>query len=224
MRAWWSPSRSAGPTSANANGKAGSMSDYQIVGPFQSHRVIVDGRRVPFLEALPVNGGKISLLLDGRYGLDISVADADAFIPWIADAIAIAHGLHLPPTGREGAGSRQPLPARSRYRLDRDRSGRVRGTRVGCPGCRPRARRRTTAGCRCRSSGTWPPALPGPSTGSPCGTCAPASMRSVDLLHRVLAARRRRRSTMCWWPVPVGALLRTQVMRYSLTGKPLRVL
>jgi hypothetical protein len=28
----------------NASGKAGSMSDYQIVGPFQSHRVIVDGR------------------------------------------------------------------------------------------------------------------------------------------------------------------------------------
>lgn len=60
------------------------MSEYQIVGPFQSHRVIADGRRVPFLEALPVNGGKLSLLLDGRYALDVSVADAEAFIPWIA--------------------------------------------------------------------------------------------------------------------------------------------
>ena len=49
------------------NGKAGRMSEYEIVGPFLSHRVIVDGRRVPFLEAMPVNGGKISLLLDGRY-------------------------------------------------------------------------------------------------------------------------------------------------------------
>jgi hypothetical protein len=47
------------------------MSDYQIVGPFQNHRVIVNGRRVPFLEALPLNGGKIRLLLNGRYALDV---------------------------------------------------------------------------------------------------------------------------------------------------------
>jgi hypothetical protein len=52
-------------------GKGGSMSDYQIVGPFQNHRVIVNGRRVPFLEALPLNGGKIRLLLNGRYALDV---------------------------------------------------------------------------------------------------------------------------------------------------------
>jgi len=78
------------------------VSDYQIVGPFQSYRVIVDGRRVPFLEALPVNGGKVSLLLDGRYALDISVADADAFIPWVADAIAVAMGYTCHPrAGKE---------------------------------------------------------------------------------------------------------------------------
>jgi hypothetical protein len=29
------------------------MSEYQIVGPFQSHRVIVDGRRVPFWKPFP---------------------------------------------------------------------------------------------------------------------------------------------------------------------------
>jgi hypothetical protein len=58
------------------------------IGPFQSHRVIVDGRRVLFLKATRERG-KISLLLDGRYCLDVSVADADAFIRWIADAIAM---------------------------------------------------------------------------------------------------------------------------------------
>jgi hypothetical protein len=103
------------------------MSEYQIVGPFQSHRVIVDGRRVPFLEALPVNGGKISLLLDGRYALDVSVADAEAFIPWIADAIAAAsyggvlrrwRGLGCGPRARPGlvvlpgAGEPRPGPGR----------------------------------------------------------------------------------------------------------------
>lgn len=78
------------------------MGGYEIVGPFQTYWVIVDGRRVPFLEALPVNGGKISLLLDGRYGLDIAVADAEAFIPWIADAIAIALGYTCHPrAGKE---------------------------------------------------------------------------------------------------------------------------
>ncbi len=92
------------------------MSDYQIVGPFQSHRVIVDGRRVPFLEALPVNGGKISLLLDGRYGLDISVADADAFIPWIADAIAIAMGYTCHP--RPGKGPVHASPFLGDHAID----------------------------------------------------------------------------------------------------------
>jgi len=86
------------------------MSEYQIVGPFQSHRVIVDGRRVPFLEAMPVNGGKISLLLDGRYALDVSVADADAFIPWIADAIAIALGYTCHPRAGKEPLRASPFP------------------------------------------------------------------------------------------------------------------
>ena len=73
------------------------MSTYEITGPIQTRKVLVDGRAVPFLEAAPVNGGKISLLLDGRYGLDISVADAEAFVPWIADAIAIALGYTCHP-------------------------------------------------------------------------------------------------------------------------------
>jgi len=87
------------------------MSDYQIVGPFESHRVVVDGHRVPFLDAMPVNGGKIGLLLDGRYALDISVADADAFIPWIADAIAIAMGYTCHPRAGKEPVRASPFPA-----------------------------------------------------------------------------------------------------------------
>jgi len=86
------------------------MSDYEIAGPFESHRVIVDGRRVPFLDALPMNGGKISLLLDNRYTLDISVIDAEMFIPWIADAIAVAMGYACHPRrGKEPIRS-SPFP------------------------------------------------------------------------------------------------------------------
>jgi hypothetical protein len=80
--------------------REGGMSDYEIVGPFQSYRLLVDGRDVPFLKAFPEKGGVVHLLLDERYGLDVPVADADAFIPWIADAIAIAMGYTCHP--REG--------------------------------------------------------------------------------------------------------------------------
>jgi hypothetical protein len=86
------------------------VSTYEIIGPFQVRKVLVDGRRVPFLEAALPAGGKISLLLDGRYGLDISVADAEAFIPWIADAIAIALGYTCHPRpGKEPLRS-SPFP------------------------------------------------------------------------------------------------------------------
>jgi hypothetical protein len=86
------------------------MSSYEIAGPVESHRVIVNGRRVPFLDALPLNGGKISLLLDNRYALDVSVADAETFIPWIADAIAVAMGYTCHPRrGKEPVRS-SPFP------------------------------------------------------------------------------------------------------------------
>lgn len=42
------------------------MSEYEIVGPFESHRVIVSGGRVPLMDAHPVNGGNVALILDGR--------------------------------------------------------------------------------------------------------------------------------------------------------------
>ena len=86
------------------------MSTYEITGPIQTRKVLVDGRAVPFLGAALPAGGKISLLLDGRYGLDVSVADAGAFIPWIADAIAVALGFTCHPRpGKEPVRS-SPFP------------------------------------------------------------------------------------------------------------------
>lgn len=74
---------------------------YEIVGPFQSWKVTVHSRVVPFLEAMPVNGGKIALLLDGRYSVDIDVAQAGALIPFIADCIAVALGYTCHPHAAE---------------------------------------------------------------------------------------------------------------------------
>ena len=72
----------------------------QIVGPFESHYVVIDGWRVPHLTAHPANGGIVHLTLDDRFGLDVQVADMERVIPFIADCIAVAKGYSCHP--REG--------------------------------------------------------------------------------------------------------------------------
>ena len=74
----------------------------ELVGPFKSHAVTVNGYRVPFLDACPVSGGRVSLLLDGRYGLMVDVADLDRVVEFIANCIAVASGYTCHP-GTEGA-------------------------------------------------------------------------------------------------------------------------
>jgi len=73
------------------------MSDYEIVGPFESYWVLVGDRQVPFLKATPANGGIIRLTLDQRYGVDVPVADAEWLIPFVADCIAVAMGYTCHP-------------------------------------------------------------------------------------------------------------------------------
>jgi hypothetical protein len=68
-----------------------------LVGPVVSHEVVVDGWRVPFLQAHPRNGGRVELVLDYRYGLDLSVEEMDRVVPFLADAIAVAMGYTCHP-------------------------------------------------------------------------------------------------------------------------------
>ena len=65
---------------------------FELVGPFEEWRVVLEGREVPFLTAWPANGGVIHLTLDRRYGLDVAVADAERLIPFLADCIAVGMG------------------------------------------------------------------------------------------------------------------------------------
>lgn len=74
------------------------MPDVEYIGPFERWAVVVDGWEVPHLDAIPVPGGKVSLSLDRRFGLDLSVADAERIIPFIAHAIAIAEGFACHPS------------------------------------------------------------------------------------------------------------------------------
>ncbi len=72
-----------------------------FIGPFEHHDVVVNGCSVPFLTATPLNGGRVHLTLDGRFGLDLTVAEAEQIVPFIADAIAIASGYTAHPHATE---------------------------------------------------------------------------------------------------------------------------
>ena len=71
----------------------------EYVGPFEGWQVVVDGWcRVSLLEAHPLEGGGVSLILDSRFGLELSVADAERFLPFLAHAVAIASGFACHPS------------------------------------------------------------------------------------------------------------------------------
>jgi len=53
-------------------------------------------------------GGMVSLTLDRRYGLDLTVDEAERFIPFLAQAIAIASGYASHPSSE----SQQPTELR----------------------------------------------------------------------------------------------------------------
>lgn len=78
-----------------------------FVGPFEHHDITVNGWRVPFLEATPMNGGKVLVSLDRRKAIELSVADADHVLPFIADCIAVALGYTAHP-GCDGLSEPRP--------------------------------------------------------------------------------------------------------------------
>ena len=65
----------------------------EFPGPFAQHDVVVDGWSVPFLEAHVEGEDRITLVLDRRYGLELSAAEAERIVPFIAQAIAVAVGF-----------------------------------------------------------------------------------------------------------------------------------
>ncbi|HEX5467424.1 MAG TPA: hypothetical protein VFW80_00090 [Gaiellaceae bacterium] len=66
-------------------------------GPFSQHDVVVDGWRVPFLHAQIAGEDKVLLVLDRRLGVEITAAEAERVVPFIADAIAVALGYGAHP-------------------------------------------------------------------------------------------------------------------------------
>ena len=68
-------------------------------GPFTQHEVVVDGWRVPFLHAHPCgeNDENIMLVIDDRFAETFSVEEAERFVPFLADAIAVSLGYTCHP-------------------------------------------------------------------------------------------------------------------------------
>lgn len=84
----------------------------ELIGPFRSTKVCLNGYQVPYLDACPVAGGKVLLTLDDRYMIEVDVADLDRWVNFIANCIAVASGFTAHP-GTEGAPN--PIP-RTPYR------------------------------------------------------------------------------------------------------------
>jgi hypothetical protein len=76
-------------------------------GPFQHHEVVVDGWAVPLLHAHPSgeNDESVTLVIDSRLALTVSVEEAERFVPFLADAIAVALGY----TSHPNEDAEQPL-------------------------------------------------------------------------------------------------------------------
>jgi hypothetical protein len=89
-----------------------------FIGPIESHLVSVDGWEVPLLDATPLQGGRVMLNLDRRFGLELDLAEAERIVPFIAQAIAVASGFSSHPSGDRGARRIAPHEARRLTRLD----------------------------------------------------------------------------------------------------------
>lgn len=86
-------------------------SEVSFPGPFQCHYVVVKGRQVPFMKATPLDGGRMRLHLDDRFGLTLSAVEAERFVPFLAHAMAVALGYTSHHDARrDGPNPRHPFP------------------------------------------------------------------------------------------------------------------
>lgn len=63
-------------------------------GPFQRiyYKITIDGFKVPYITATKLQNGSWSLLLDERFEIEVSEAEIDRWMWWIANAMAISAG------------------------------------------------------------------------------------------------------------------------------------
>lgn len=84
-------------------------------GPFTHHDVVVNGWRVPYLQAHVTSEDRMMLVIDRRLAAEFSVEEAERLVPFLADAIAVAMGYGAHPdesTPRPLARAPYPRPER----------------------------------------------------------------------------------------------------------------
>jgi hypothetical protein len=82
-------------------------------GPFTHHDVVVNGWRVPYLQAHMTAEDRVAVVIDRRLATEFSVAEAERVLPFVADAIAVAMGYGAHPdsnTPRPPARAPYPRP------------------------------------------------------------------------------------------------------------------
>jgi hypothetical protein len=83
-------------------------------GPFTHHDVVVNGWRVPLVKAHLASEDRVMLVLDDRLAANFSTDEAERFVPFLADAIAIASGYASHPEGdMDPIHSPRPRPTRT---------------------------------------------------------------------------------------------------------------
>ena len=83
----------------------------EFVGPFEEHRVVLDGWQIPLLQARPLPDG-VALSVDGRFGLVVPTDQAHDVIWFIANCIAVAGGYTCHPHADDESPRRaNPWPA-----------------------------------------------------------------------------------------------------------------
>lgn len=84
-------------------------------GPFTQHDVVVDGWRVPLVDAQVSDDGRVLLVLDNRFTLELTLQEAERIVPFLADAMAVALGYDAHPNETDEAPLRRsshPKPQR----------------------------------------------------------------------------------------------------------------
>jgi hypothetical protein len=72
-------------------------SSVSFPGPFEQHDVVVNGHAVPFLTATPKDEGTVRLHLDRRFAIDLTPAEAERVVPFLAECLAVAQGYTCHP-------------------------------------------------------------------------------------------------------------------------------
>jgi len=84
------------------------QSGVEFVGPFDRYEVVVNGWQVPLLQAQPAPGGRVTIRLDDRFGLDLSIQEAERVLPFVAHSIAVTLGFACHPDGQMDEPKRLP--------------------------------------------------------------------------------------------------------------------